>query len=227
MSISVNDTSSTSFTPPSTTTAQGSSTLDKDQFLKLLVAQLKNQDPTQPQDPTAFIAQLAQFSSLEAQQNTNTKLDSLILSQASSGQANASSLIGKQVSYKNNSVALADGQMASGGATLGAAAAKVTLVVTNANGQQIRTLQVGAQPAGPLTFTWDGTDESGQRAPAGTYKLQASAFDAKNQAVSIDLTGSGVVSGVTYDGTASHLTINNSSVNMSDVTSIQERNTTP
>jgi len=227
VSISVNDTSSTAFLPPSTTTAQGSSTLDKDQFLKLLVAQLKNQDPTQPQDPTAFIAQLAQFSSLEAQQNTNTKLDSMILSQASAGQANASTLLGKQVSYKNSSVALTDGQVVSAGAHLGAAAGKVTIDVSDANGKHIRTLQIGSQAAGDLTFTWDGADDNGQRAAAGSYKLQASAFDSSNQAVSIDLTGSGVVSGVTYDGTASRLTINNSSVNMSDVTSIQERKTTP
>jgi len=227
VSISVNDTSSTAFNAPSSADAHGSSALDKDQFLKLLVAQLKNQDPTQPQDPTAFIAQLAQFSSLEAQQNTNTKLDSLILAQATAGQANASSLIGKQVAFKTNHVQLVAGQSVTAGANLGSDAATVTVTVSDSNGKLVRTLQAGAHAAGSFAINWDGTTDDGQSAPAGAYTLQASAFDANKKAVTIDLTGSGVVSGVTYDGTTPHLTIDNSSVNMSDVTSIQERKATP
>jgi len=227
VSISVNDTPSASFQAPSSADAQGSSTLGKDQFLKLLVAQLKNQDPTQPQDPTAFIAQLAQFSSLEAQQNTNTRLDSLILSQASTSQVNASSLIGKQIAYKTNDVTLVAGQTTTSGAHLVADAAKVTVSVKDASGKLVRTIQTGPQPAGSFNVVWDGLTDGGGNAPSGKYTLQGSAYDSNNQAVSLDLTGSGVVSGVAFNGTTPQLTVNNNTINLSDVTSIQERNTTP
>ena len=72
--------------PPDTLTRTGSTALGKDEFLKILVAQLANQDPTQPQDSTAFVAELAQFSSLEAQQNTVSNLNALMIGQATANQ---------------------------------------------------------------------------------------------------------------------------------------------
>src|SRR3954469_23264749 len=84
---------------PNTLARQGSSTLGKDEFLKILVAQLANQDPTQPQDSSQFVAELAQFSSLEQQQNTVDGLKSLLVGQATANQTAATGFIGKDVSF--------------------------------------------------------------------------------------------------------------------------------
>src|ERR1700753_752320 len=113
MSITGIDNTSTASTA-SSSTAQGSNTLGKNDFLKLLMAQLQNQDPTQPSDPTAFTAQLAQFSQLELQQNANDTLTNIATAQASANQQGAVNLVGKNVTSSTSSVTLA----AAGGALL-------------------------------------------------------------------------------------------------------------
>ena len=100
-----NQTSAANNPPPTTATPTGSSALGKDEFLKILVAQLANQDPTQPQDSSQFVAELAQFSSLESQQNTVTDLNAMMLGQATANQTAATAFIGKDVEYHNSSLA--------------------------------------------------------------------------------------------------------------------------
>lgn len=87
--------------PSVAATAAKSSTVDYNQFLQLLVAQLKNQDPTSPMDSTSYLSQLASFSTVEAQTNTNAKLDSLL---TSSALQTADSAIGRTVSSADGSV---------------------------------------------------------------------------------------------------------------------------
>jgi flagellar basal-body rod modification protein FlgD len=81
--------------------APGATALGKDDFLKLLTAQLANQDPLQPVDNQAFVAQLAQFSSLEQLQGVSARLDDLLLATNASTQVTAASLVGKTVEYRN------------------------------------------------------------------------------------------------------------------------------
>src|SRR5471030_3011991 len=98
---------------PSTLTPTGSNALGKDEFLKLMMAQLANQDPTAPQDNQAFIAQLAQFYTVEQLQTANSQLGNMVLAQASSTQTNAASLVGKNVQYTSNALSLTSGTPAS------------------------------------------------------------------------------------------------------------------
>src|SRR5687767_14736416 len=149
--------------------ARGSSKLGKDEFLKMMMAQLAQQDPTAPSDSNAFVAQLAQFSSLEQMQNVNSSLESLLVGQASANNAAAINLVGKEVLYKTDELTLGDGQMsASGSARLSAAADKVTAVISDENGKIIRTLQLGGHKEGDVDFVWDGRDEAGNTAKPGT-----------------------------------------------------------
>lgn len=101
MTVSGVSTSTSTSTSTSNTTAAKSSTVDYNQFLQLLVAQLKNQDPTSPMDSTSYLSQLASFSSVEAQTNTNTKLDSLL---TSSALQTADSAIGRTVTSADGTV---------------------------------------------------------------------------------------------------------------------------
>ncbi|HEY4184005.1 MAG TPA: flagellar hook capping FlgD N-terminal domain-containing protein [Polyangia bacterium] len=210
---------------PSTTTATGSSALGKDEFLKILVAQLQNQDPTQPQDSSQFVAELAQFSSLESQQNTVSDLNALMVGQATANSTAATAFIGKTVGYQGGNVNW-DGQAGvSVDVNLGSAADKVSVAIANAQGQVVRTLQLGAHGAGDLQVAWDGRDDKGTVVAAGSYTMQPAAFDASGNAVSGSLSTTGVVSGVTFQGGVPYLQIGSSLVQMSEVTSINERNT--
>ncbi len=210
---------------PNTNSPTGSSNLGKDEFLKILVAQLQNQDPTQPQDSSQFVAELAQFSSLESQQNTVSALNSLMMGQATANSTAATAFIGKNVGYQGGSVNWDGTSGVSASANLAGSADKVAIAITNAQGQVVRTLQLGAHGAGDLPIAWDGRDDKGAPVTPGAYSLQPAAFDASGAAVSINLSTSGTVSGVTFQGGVPYLQVGSSLIKMSDVTSINERNT--
>lgn len=213
--------------PPSTMTRQGSNKLGKDEFLKLLVAQLANQDPTKPQDSSAFVAQLAQFSSLEQQQNTVNRLDTLLMGQATANQTQAASFIGKEIAFRGNAIHV-DGL--SGGAataTLTAPSESLSVRVLGPSGEKVRMLQLGPRKAGEVTITWDGRTDSGVLVPAGDYTLQASAADADGKAVPVTINNSGNVTGVAFEGGVPVLKVGGTLIKMSDVTSINERKVTP
>lgn len=210
---------------PTTLTRTGSSALGKDEFLKILVAQLGNQDPTKPQDSSQFVAELAQFSSLEAQQNTVSSLNALMLGQATANQTAAATFIGKKIEFTGGNVDFDGATAVSASANLEAPASKLAVTITNANGGVVRTLQLGAHGAGDLQISWDGRDDKGAVVPKGTYSMQPAAFDATGKAVSAGLSTSGTVSGVAFQGGVPFLRVGTSLVKMSDVTSINERNT--
>jgi flagellar basal-body rod modification protein FlgD len=212
-------------TPPTTADRTGSSKLGKDDFLKLLMAQLANQDPTAAADNQAFVAQLAQFAGLEAAEGTNTRLDTLLTAQAANSANTAVGFIGKVVDYRTDSVNLQAGLSATSQASLGGAASSVTVSVVDSGGNKVRTLKMGAQPAGTIGITWDGNDDGGHRLPPGSYAVSVSATDAAGKNVDVSLQGNGVITGVLFDNGVPRLKVNGSLVQMSAVTSINERNT--
>jgi flagellar basal-body rod modification protein FlgD len=211
--------------PPDTLARGGKSALGKDDFLKLLVAQLANQDPTKPEDTSAFVAQLAQFSALEQQQNTVSRLDTLLMGQATANQTSAGTFIGKDVTYRGGALHFDGANSLSATLTLPQDAAKVTVVVTDGSGKAVRTLPLGAHDDGTVPVTWNGRDDNGNLLPAGDYTLTPTAFDADDKAVSIDLSTTGHVSGVAFQGGVPYLKVGTALIKMSDVTSINERNT--
>ena len=214
---------STSLTPPTTADPVGSNALGKNDFLKLLMAQLANQDPTAPTDNQAFVAQLAQFAGLEAAEGTNTRLDSMLTAQASNSQTAAVSFIGKTVDYRTDSINLQSGLAATSQISLGAAASAVTVSVLDSKGNKVRSMKLPAQAAGPMMVTWDGNDDGGNRQPPGSYSLSVTATDAAGKNVDIGLTSTGEIAGVLFDNGVPKLKVNGSLVTMSQVTSINER----
>jgi len=211
--------------PPSTVTPTGNAALGKDQFLQILVAQLQNQDPTQPQDSSAFVAELAQFSALESQQNAVSDLNALMIGQATANSTAASSFIGKQISFAGGTVNW-DGTKAVGATVnVPSGADKLTVAIADPSGNVIRTLQLGSQGAGDVKVTWDGRNNSGEIVTPAQYTLSPAAFDANGNAVPSNLSTSGVVTGVQFQGGVPYLQVGSSLVQMSSVTSINERNT--
>jgi flagellar basal-body rod modification protein FlgD len=175
---SATTTSTGTSTNSTSTAAKKTSVMGKDDFLALLVAQLKNQDPLNPDDPTAFTAQLAQFSSLEQLTNLNTSMEGLTSAQTNSERISSLSLIGKDISY-NSSKLNYDGQPIELGYQLDGTASSVTLSIQDANGKTVHTMQAAPTElgAGNHFITWDGTDQAGNPVASGKYTivLQASA----------------------------------------------------
>jgi flagellar basal-body rod modification protein FlgD len=148
--------------------ATGSVAADEDKFLKLLVTQLKNQDPLNPLDNAQITSQLAQLSTVTGVNKLNTTLESLKSSYQSSEALQAANMIGHQVLSAGNAMTLKDGQ-AILGVELGSAADEVQIVVKNAAGKEVHTMAIGGHDAGTVPLAWDGKDDDGKLLEDGNY----------------------------------------------------------
>lgn len=191
----------------STATTTGKSVMGKDDFLKLLIVQLRNQDPLNPMKGTEFATQLAQFSSVEQLTNINSSLSESIttnqLMAQSIGNALAATMIGKTVKASGNEFSVsASGDMHLG-YSLSVDAASVKVSIRNASGLIVRTLTVDGATKGDGIVAWDGLDEAGNHVASGTYTFSVEAVDAAGTTVTATSFLYGLVSGIrfTSDGT--------------------------
>ncbi|RDE51517.1 MAG: flagellar hook assembly protein FlgD [Candidatus Accumulibacter meliphilus] len=146
----------------------------QNRFLKLLVTQLKNQDPLNPLDNAAVTSQISQINTVTGIERLNTTLETL-LSTFNEGQAvQAAGLIGKNVLVGGSGLALVNGQ-ANGGVNLATPADNVTLTIFGAGDNVIQSERLGAHDAGSFAFTWDGMTAQGIPAPDGTYRFTVNA----------------------------------------------------
>ena len=149
--------------------------MGKDDFLTLLVAQLKNQDPMNPDDPTEFTAQLAQFSSLEQLFNINESMESLTSAQKQSDRFSTMDLIGKTVSYQNGNFTMEDEGSASVGYQLDGQADSVTLFIKDSSGTTVATLHPTELTKGNHFVDWNGMKSDGEHVSAGDYSIMIQA----------------------------------------------------
>ncbi|HCF8017082.1 TPA: flagellar hook assembly protein FlgD [Klebsiella aerogenes] len=177
-------------------------------FLTLLVAQLKNQDPTNPMQNNELTSQLAQINTVQGIEKLNTTLGA-ISGQINSNQSlQASALIGHGVMVPGNNILVGskEGQVSTTpfGVELERAADHVTATITNANGQVVRTIEIGGLTAGVHAFTWDGSLDDGTAAPDGAYKVAINAKGNGEQLVARSL-HFGMVNGVINDSNGAKL----------------------
>jgi flagellar basal-body rod modification protein FlgD len=189
-------------------TAQSKAALGKEDFLKLLVTQLQNQDPLNPTDNTAFVAQLAQFSSLEGITNLNTSMEGVSASMKAVQNSNAASLIGKTVMAEGSDFTYSDSPVTVG-YNLTGQAADVKVNIFDSTGRLIRTIGKGGEGSGMHEAAWDGKDMNGAPCASGTYSFAVNAKAPDNSAVSANTYVNGKVSGVSLDGTNAGLVIGN------------------
>ena len=169
--MSLDPISAASTTPKPAATG-GALTGNKDEFLKLFMAQLEHQDPLDPKTGSDMVAQLAQFSAVEQAQQTNSQLGALAASQASTASAGMATLVGRTCQATADSFTIdATGgappplAVTSSGPTTGA-----SIVIKNAKGDTVRTIAV---PDGTTdrTLAWDGKDDHGRPVPPGGYQI--------------------------------------------------------
>lgn len=166
-----------------------SMTANQQDFLKLFTTQLQNQNPLDPTKNEAFVAQLAQFSQLEATTNMATQLAALTQSLQGDRMMSGAALIGKSVVVPSGTFQLKSGQPVSANLELPNGAEGVQIEVLNAAGQVVHQQILGAQQAGSLNFSWSGQNSQGQAQPEGNYRFRASAVSqGKNITPSISTT---------------------------------------
>jgi flagellar basal-body rod modification protein FlgD len=167
----------TTNTSSPTAAAQKSEPGSEDRFLKLLVAQMKNQDPLSPLDNAQVTSQMAQISTVSGIDKLNTTLQTLTGSMTSAQPLQAAGLVGHMVMVPGSTLTLAGGEAAAG-FSLDQPVDQLTVTVRDSMGNAMHTVNLGAQKAGMQTFAWDGVADNGQSAVPGTYAFEVSGLAA-------------------------------------------------
>lgn len=149
--------------------------LGKNEFLNLLVAQLNNQNPLEPQGNGEFIAQLAQFSQVEGIEKLNSSMGSLLSGYQSSQALQASSMVGRKVIIPTDKAVVDTSESFKASLVLPTSSSNVYVNVYDKSGAAVSRVNLGEQAAGNVSFIWDGKDASGNLLPPGTYKFEAQA----------------------------------------------------
>lgn len=150
--------------------------LGADDFMKLMIAQMQNQNPMDPMDNGDFIAQLAQFSATSGIQDLNTSFASLSTSLQSYQALQASSLVGRSVLISSDNGQINAGGSIDGLINLDSTTPQLTLGIYDQSGALVRRVQMGMQSAGTVPFKWDGIGDNGAAMPAGVYEVRAEAL---------------------------------------------------
>jgi len=152
-----------------------SDNLGQADFLRLMTEQLKHQDPLKPLENKEFLGQLAQFSTVQGINDLKTGF---------AGLSTAIEVVKHEVLVPADKLALDDADNSITGIVAAPAPGTVDFTITDSNGEIVKTIQVNAEAAGEVSFSWDGTDEGGHRLPAGKYSINASAGDGKKSPLS-------------------------------------------
>ncbi len=158
---------------PPPTSRQARASLGQEDFLTLMIAQFRNQDPFKPMENGEFLGQLAQFGTVSGIEELNGAFAGLRTSLQSEQMLKAATLVGRSVLAAGDTGYLPEAGELSGAVELEASATSVQIDVTNASGELIRRLELGAREAGLVRFEWDGRDAQGRRVDAGHYALSA------------------------------------------------------
>lgn len=196
--------------------------MGKEEFLSLLIAQLKNQDPLSPMDNTEFTAQMAQFSSLEQLFNVNDNLVNLQALSASVSNTQALSLIGKEVTAEGDSVYLENGQTSTISFNLGESAASVRILLIDGAGEAVRTIYRGALPEGGHEVVWDGMADGGGTAADGLYSYVVDAVNSSGGQVETDTYMRGIVEAISMDSGITYVQIGDAKIMISEISEVRQ-----
>lgn len=203
-----------------TTTRIPNKTLGKEDFLNLLIAQMRHQNPLNPLDNAEFSTQLAQFSSLEQLFNVNENLKSLETSQKIGQQSQALNYIGKSVEALSSTVLLSDNSSAELPYSLDSPASSVSIGIYSQDGRLVRIINTGSREAGRHQEKWDGLDSSGTRVPAGLYTLDLLALDAQRNIVPASTFLQGKVTGISMREGQTQVLLGEATVPVTSITRV-------
>jgi flagellar basal-body rod modification protein FlgD len=186
-------------------------------FLGMLMTQLRNQDPTSPMDTNQFTSELVQFSAVEQQINTNASLTQLIQLTQGDTAIQASAMVGKQVTVTSPQMAL---QNATGTIDFTATAGeKVAVSVADANGTVVKTAQLSATQ-GANSWTWNGTGDNGGTLTDGAYTVSVTGTNAAGTSATLPFSVIGTATGIQVQNGSVQLQMGAVSVPLTNLQSV-------
>lgn len=197
--MSITGATEASLTAGASKAGQSQAKLEEDlnQFLKLLVTQLKNQDPLDPMDATEFTSQLVQFASVEQQIYTNANMEKLLNLQETSQISTMVNFIGNAAEATSSAAPLQDGHMEFA-YTIDQNAKSVQISIQNDKGITVFFADGDAE-IGKHAFTWDGASANGNLNPDGAYNIVVTAKDASDKLLNVAQTVTGTITGAGVD----------------------------
>ncbi len=156
----------------------GKTEMDQSDFLTLMTAQLKNQDPFEPVDNTQMVAQMAQFSSLSGITEMSTTLKAIAAKLGGTSLGDALGYVGKTVLTEGSIAYPRESGGIAGAVALAKDATDVNVTISDADGKPLKTIALGKQTAGAVAFDWDGKLENGEAAGPGPYTVKVAALAA-------------------------------------------------
>ncbi len=197
-----------------------SDSMGKDQFLTMLITQLKNQDPLSPMENAEFTSQMAQFSSLEQLFSVNENLVGLQHLSNSMNNTQALNLIGKEIEADGDLISVGDGTASSISFILPEAAAEVRINIKDKGGQTVKSISLSGMTKGPHEISWDAKNNRGGEVAAGLYTYSVSASSYTGDELKADTFMRGTVDAVSVDGNITYLHVGEKEVMLSEVTKI-------
>ncbi len=208
---------------------ESKSSMDKDAFLRLMIAQLQNQDPLEPMDGTDYSAQLAQFSSLEQLNNINESLNNSIdanyLLTQSVNNTMTATLIGKDAKIAGKTIAYNGQDKTQFGYELPANAKDLTIVVKDASGNTVKTFDSLETKEGTHKLNWDFTDNNGSQVNKGNYTFELSANTLNGEKMTVAQYLVGTIDGVKFGSSGTSLLVNGLEYSIADVFEILQPET--
>lgn len=196
--------------------------MGKDDFMKLMAAQLKYQDPVTPMKNEEMAAQLAQFSALEQMFNVNQNLEKMAAGQKPQENVLAASLIGKKIISDSARLNLEKDKSTTINFDLPADAMKGSVSVVNAKGEVVRELSLVGAKSGPQKIVWDGKNDKGLPLDPGEYSFKVSALDKQEKPIQASLSEAGIITGVSFEGGKPFLLMGDKKLALATVTRIEE-----
>ncbi len=208
----------------SASNSSGSQILGKDDFMKMMMAQLQHQDPLNPMDDSQFSAQLAQFSSLEQLQNLNDQMSQSInanyLLTQSINNTLTSTLIGKDVKLTGENITNNGQDSIPLGYNITGNPNSVTVNIYDENGTLVRTIEDVPNNSGDNKLSWDFTDNDGNRLPEGSYTFEVDAKDSSGESLDTSLFKYGKIDGVKFTENGTVLLVGNVQYSLSEISEI-------
>ncbi len=211
---------STASTSAASTSDVSMSSLSAGDFLKLLLVELKNQDPSKPMDSGAMLSQFSSLTQVQQAQQTNSYLQSLLQTELALSSSQAVGYIGKKVSCAGDKISVASGTAGTSKFTLAGDAGKVSISIFDAAGTAVKTGDLGSMPAGSYSFQWDCKNNSGTKVADGTYSVSFSAKDSAGKSISVSTEGTASVTGVVFRSGVAYLVTDAGEIPLSSVTGV-------